>query len=146
VWVDDLDEDVCWTLVAREPIGRLAFVSDGSPRIYPLNHRVDDHSVLFRTEVGSGLVELLDGPEVAFEVDGADPTAETGWSVLVTGHLEEVRETGARDRAAPLEVHPWAPGAKDCWVRLVPSRISGRAISRRRDADRDELVPYRPAD
>jgi hypothetical protein len=139
VWIDDLDDEVCWKLLAHEPIGRLAFVADGSPRVYPLNHRVAGRSVVFRTESDSGLVELLDGREIAFEVDGADATAETGWSVLVTGHLEAVAAGGD---VTDVDVHPWAPGDKDTWVRLVPDAISGRAISRRREAA--GFVPYRP--
>ena len=142
VWVDDLETEVCWTLVANAPIGRLAFVDDGAPRIFPVNHRVDGHSVVFRTEGDSPFAPLLDGRLLAFEVDGADPAAETGWSVLVTGRLERV--TGDLDRLAALDVHPWAPGGNDTFVRLVPASVSGRAISRRRRPGGGDLEPYSP--
>jgi nitroimidazol reductase NimA-like FMN-containing flavoprotein (pyridoxamine 5'-phosphate oxidase superfamily) len=142
VWVDDLVPDVCWRLVGAQPIGRLGFVAADLPRIYPVNHRVDGETIVFRTEGGAAIEALLGGPPVVFEVDDADPTAETGWSVLVTGHLESIEDEAAREALSALDVHAWAPG-KDRWVRLRPMQVSGRAISRRREAD-GRLVPYRP--
>ncbi|HEX9260582.1 MAG TPA: pyridoxamine 5'-phosphate oxidase family protein [Acidimicrobiales bacterium] len=143
VWVDDLDHDVCWTLIARQPVGRIAFVVDGVPHVYPVNHRTDGVSVVFRTERDSSLSELA-GTVVAFEVDDANATAETGWSVHVTGELREVTDAAEHAALAALDVHPWAPGDKDRWLRLEPTSISGRAISRRVNPDTNEVEPYRP--
>lgn len=145
VWVDELEHDVCWTLIGKAPIGRLAFVENDRPQIFPVNHRVDGRSVVFRSEGDSPFVPLLDGVPVAFEVDGADAAAETGWSVLVTGRLERVTDPAEQARLVALDVHPWAPGAKDCWIRLVPASVSGRVISRRRHPADDTIEPYYPA-
>lgn len=142
VWVDDLVPEVCWRLLGAQPVGRLGFVATGLPRIYPVNHRVDGESIVFRTERDGPIGGLFGGPPVVFEVDGADPAAETGWSVLVTGHLESIEDDAVIDALSTLAVHPWAPG-KDRWARLRPSQVSGRAISRRRTDD-GILVPYRP--
>lgn len=142
VWVDDLVTPVCWRLITAQVIGRLAFVADGVPRLYPVNHRVDGESIVFRTACDAAVGELIGGPLVAFEVDGADSAAETGWSVLAYGHLEAIEDDATIVELAALNIHAWSPG-KDSWVRLRPHEISGRAISRRRDAD-GRLVPYTP--
>jgi hypothetical protein len=67
---------------------------------------------------------------VAFEIDAFDRTTRTGWSVIVTGRLEEVTPFDATtlDRVSNLPVEPWAGGDKPHWMRLVPSRVSGRRI------------------
>jgi nitroimidazol reductase NimA-like FMN-containing flavoprotein (pyridoxamine 5'-phosphate oxidase superfamily) len=144
VWVDDLETEVCWRLLATQPIGRLAFVAEGVPHVYPLNHRVAGHSIVFRTADDAALGELVGGPVVAFEADDADASAETGWSVLAYGRLEVITDDAEVADLAALDVHAWAPG-KDRWVRIRPDHVSGRAISRRRRADGSgEFVPYRP--
>jgi uncharacterized protein len=142
VWVDDLVPEVCWRLVGEQPIGRLGFAADGLPRIYPVNHGVDGKSIVFRAGGNTAIGALSRGSPVVFEVDAADPAAETGWSVLVTGYLETIEDEVALRDVAALGVHPWAPG-KDRWIRLHPVAVSGRAISRRRDLD-GHLVPYQP--
>lgn len=142
VWTDILVPDVCWRLVAAQPIGRLGFVVDGAPRVYPVNHRVDGDSIVFRTAHRAAIAALSGGPTVVFEVDGADPTAETGWSVLAVGRLEAIEDGPTIDALVALGVHAWSPG-KDRWVRLRPEQITGRAISRRRD-ELDQPIPYTP--
>jgi hypothetical protein len=67
---------------------------------------------------------------VAFEIDALDREAHTGWSVVVTGHLDEVTPFDAEtfERVTRLPVQPWSGGDKPRWLRLVPSRVSGRRI------------------
>ena len=31
VWIDDLDEEVCWRLLGSAVVGRVGFVLDGAP-------------------------------------------------------------------------------------------------------------------
>ncbi|HET9539484.1 MAG TPA: pyridoxamine 5'-phosphate oxidase family protein, partial [Candidatus Limnocylindria bacterium] len=64
--------------------------------------------------------------------DGADTAVETGWSVLVRGVAREVTDVHERARLARLPLHPWAPGERDRWLRVVPTSVTGRAISRPR--------------
>jgi len=68
------------------------------------------------------------GP-VSFETDRLDAVRREGWSVLVQGHAHKVtseHEIQHLEQATYLE--PWAPGARDVYVRIVPARISGRRI------------------
>jgi nitroimidazol reductase NimA-like FMN-containing flavoprotein (pyridoxamine 5'-phosphate oxidase superfamily) len=144
VWVDDLDVDVCWRLMGREFVGRVGFVEDGEPWVLPVNHCVVDSTIVFRTGGETSLHSLAPDVQVAFEVDGSDGTAETGWSVLVKGHLSEVTDAAERARLGELMVHPWAPGPKDHWMQIVPTQTTGRSISRRRAHPEGELLPYMP--
>ncbi len=141
VWIEDLETEVCFRLAAVRPVGRVAFVADDRAVVYPVNHRVDGHTVVFRTSDTGPIGELIDGPTVTFEVDDADDAAETGWSVLMSGGLAAMSDTEVAAVTA-LDVHPWAPD-RDRWVRLVPDAVSGRAISRRRD-ESGAPVPFRP--
>lgn len=126
-WVEHLNVDDCWTLIGAVPVGRLGVLVDSAPEIYPVNHVVDGHSIVFRTDVGSKLYGLLRSPAVCYEVDDVDPVARTGWSVLVKGRAEELHDLEDRPRAVPpLEV--WATGARPHWIRIVPDEVTGRRI------------------
>ena len=121
VWIDDLDEEVCWRLVDSAVVGRVGFVLDGAPMILPVNFDLDGRTIVIRTAQTSLLEAVAGGAAVAFEIDHSDETAETGWSVLVLGLGEEVTEpraVAAREPAAaslgarperPLDTHPSHP-------------------------------------
>jgi nitroimidazol reductase NimA-like FMN-containing flavoprotein (pyridoxamine 5'-phosphate oxidase superfamily) len=104
-----------------------------SPTIFPVNYALDGEAVVFRTAPGTKLDHAERAP-VAFEVDGLDRERREGWSVVVHGRLEEVTQFDASTlgRVSALALYPWAEGAKDHWLRLVPSRVTGRRVSRRR--------------
>jgi hypothetical protein len=75
-----------------------------------------------------------------------DALVETGWSVLVKGRAAEVTDPFELADVTRLPLRPWAPGAKDHWIRIEPREVTGRSISRRRH-DRDgRVVPYMPPD
>jgi len=124
-----IDPDECRRLLATDEVGRLALVDGGTPAIFPVNYVLDGDAVVFRTAPGTKLSAGPRGP-VAFEIDAFDRTTRTGWSVIVTGRLEEVTPFDATtlDRVSNLPVEPWAGGDKPHWMRLVPSRVSGRRI------------------
>jgi nitroimidazol reductase NimA-like FMN-containing flavoprotein (pyridoxamine 5'-phosphate oxidase superfamily) len=134
VWIRGLELVTCWEFVEAEPVGRVGFNHRGQPIVLPVNHAVDGRTVIFRTEPGSALGDLAAGATVAFEVDGFSAEHQTGWSVLVVGDTERVDERGQRRIGSRLP-RPWAPGERDEWVRIVPSRVTGRTICRRRRGD-----------
>ena len=64
---------------------------------------------------------------MAFEIDDIDLAAGCGWSVLVQGPAHHVQ--GAElDAARSAGVEPLAPGDRELFVRIVPSRITGRRV------------------
>jgi len=123
-----MDRDECLAAIAGEHVGRLAVVHGGSPMIYPINFVVDRDEILFRSDPGTKVDAGLRSP-VCFEVDHLEPSAQEGWSVVVTGRLEEAlphrQEAWQRILALPLE--SWA-GPKQQLFRIVPDRVTGRRV------------------
>ena len=124
-----IDRDECLRLLAGDEIGRLATVAGSTPVVMPVNYALDGETVVIRTAPGTKL-DQAGRRRAAFEIDEFDRARRTGWSVVVTGRLEELtRYDGAPfDRARALGIDPWAGGDKSHWLRLVPDHITGRRL------------------
>jgi nitroimidazol reductase NimA-like FMN-containing flavoprotein (pyridoxamine 5'-phosphate oxidase superfamily) len=130
VWIEYLDLEECWQLLAMHPVGRIALVVDDAPEVQPVNHAVDGRTIVFRTDDGTKLHAIARDSRVCFEVDGLNLDRGTGWSVIVKGRAVEVTDVDelARVRTIPLQL--WGLGPKTHWVRIVPYEVTGRAIRR----------------
>lgn len=127
----ELTRAECLELLAGECVGRLAVsMGDGAPLIRPVNFVFDgaSQSVVLRTAAGSKLHVLLRRAKAAFEIDGFDRPARTGWSVIVLGTSEEVTSPAEIHRLETLGVQPWLPGDTPHWVRIRAGTVSGRRI------------------
>jgi nitroimidazol reductase NimA-like FMN-containing flavoprotein (pyridoxamine 5'-phosphate oxidase superfamily) len=125
----ELTKSECFELLAREQLGRVAVVDDRGPVVFPVNFVLDRHMVVLRTDEGTKLDAACRGSRVAFEIDGTDPANHTGWSVVVRGEAVEVTDPAELARLRKLPLHPWAPGAKTHYVRILPAALTGRRIS-----------------
>jgi nitroimidazol reductase NimA-like FMN-containing flavoprotein (pyridoxamine 5'-phosphate oxidase superfamily) len=123
-----LTKSECFELLARERVGRVAVVDDLGPVVFPVNFVLDRHMVVLRTGEGTKLDAACRGSRVAFEIDGTDTAAHTGWSVVVRGEAIEVTDTAELARLRRLPLEPWAPGAKAHYVRILPTALTGRRI------------------
>jgi nitroimidazol reductase NimA-like FMN-containing flavoprotein (pyridoxamine 5'-phosphate oxidase superfamily) len=130
---EDLAEEQCLALIAPGGIGRIAYVSRFGPAVLPVNYALQDGAIVFRTAENGPLDEDLRtgiaGADyrVAFEIDSFDLAERQGWSVLVHGPAHRV--TGPdEDVVRASGVEPWAPGNRELFVRIVPSRITGRRL------------------
>jgi uncharacterized protein len=131
----ELERDECVQLLALTRFGRLAVSPPdwrAPPVIRPVTYAFDrsSQSIVFRSARGSKFTALLLSGEAAFEIDGIEPAAETGWSVIVQGPIEEITNTAEIHRLERLELHPWAPGEKPHWIRIRANVVSGRRIAR----------------
>ena len=138
--IEVLGSDECKDLLTQDVIGRVAVVVGATPMIFPVNYALDGDDIVMRTLPGSRL-DLGQG-HAAFEVDSFDRANQSGWSVLVTGHLEEVNWCQAKDmaRLQALPVVSWASGDRNLWLRLRPGFITGRIVGGNqngRDPERD---------
>lgn len=124
-----LDRDTCLRLLADDEIGRLGVVQGSTPVVLPVNYVLDGEDIVLRTDPGTKLSYGV-GTRCCFELDRFDRATRTGWSVLATGRLEEVTafQPTTWERVRALPVDPWAGGAKEHWLRLVPDRLTGRAL------------------
>ena len=120
----------CLRLLATKRVGRLGFVVDGQPMVLPVNYGVQGDVVVFTTGEGTKLDAAVRA-KVAFEVDDVDDRTGCGWSVLVQGVAQDITDDtdwfaeSLRQAATPT----WLPIAPDHYVRIDPSRVSGRRVS-----------------
>lgn len=132
--VEELAEAECLDLVAEQEVGRIAFSGRFGLTVSPVNYRLHEGSIVFRTGQDSPMDEdLRTGLEhgeyqVAFEVDQLDPGTREGWSVLIHGPAHHVRSDQERAAAAGSGVIPWAGGSREQYIRIMPTRITGRRI------------------
>lgn len=119
----------CLNLLALAQVGRVGIVVNEQPQILPVNYALDGDAILFRTAEGS-VLNQASMRNVAFEVDRIDETTQTGWSVLVQGHADDIGDTidATSERLRRLTLITWAPGQRQCWFVIRPHTISGRRL------------------
>lgn len=127
-WLEHLSPQECWRLLSLSAVGRIGVLIDSAPEIYPVNHVVDDQTIVFRTDPGNKLRGLDRSPAVCFEADGFNFDEHTGWSVLVKGRAIEVTGGDETRRISELPLAFWALGEKSHWIRIRPTEITGRQI------------------
>jgi uncharacterized protein len=135
----EMTNEVCWRHLGQAAAGRVALIRGARPLVFPVNHVTDGHTIVFRTGATSPLALLASREPVTFEVDDDDPSRSTGWSVLLTGEIERV-DSDARIELDPQPM-PWAPGRIEAWIRIVPIRVTGLEVTRRRHHPDDLLPP-----
>ena len=131
--IEELDENECLYLISPSGVGKIAYTGRFGPVVLPVNYIMQDRAVVFRTAENSPLDEDLRTGirnadyKVAFEIDDIDMTERRGWSVLIQGpahHLTGDEEAAVRETG----IETWAPGDRELFVRIVPSRITGRRV------------------
>jgi nitroimidazol reductase NimA-like FMN-containing flavoprotein (pyridoxamine 5'-phosphate oxidase superfamily) len=124
----ELDRQECLELLAAKAVGRVAYVVDNGARILPMNYIVAGDSIIFRTVPNGEIYHHAISSTCAFEVDETDEFFQSGWSVVVVGHLElATEEDFARMRYGKLP-EPWAAGNRHMFVRISCDHVSGRRV------------------
>ncbi|MGZ4608702.1 MAG: pyridoxamine 5'-phosphate oxidase family protein [Actinomycetes bacterium] len=116
-------------LLASTTVGRVVYTADALPAVTPVNFAMQGSAVVFRTASGSRLARATDDQVVAFEADRIDEVTQSGWSVVITGIAEAVRDASELLRVEQLGLVSWADGARDHFVRIVPGAVTGRRIA-----------------
>jgi nitroimidazol reductase NimA-like FMN-containing flavoprotein (pyridoxamine 5'-phosphate oxidase superfamily) len=125
--LETLSPEECLRLLATGGVGRLVFTTDRRPVALPVNYRMLEGDVVFRTAEDTSLTVVSDAGPVSFEVDRVDEAMSEGWSVLVTGRLRRVSPEELR-QLEKLGVEPWAGGQRGVYLRLEPREVTGRRI------------------
>jgi transcriptional regulator with XRE-family HTH domain len=118
----------CQRLVSAGGVGRLVFNTERGPEALPVNFRVLDGDVIFRTAAHTSLAAATGHERVSFEVDDIDEAMTEGWSVLLTGRLRQVHDPGELRDLQQAGIEPWASNDRGLYLRLIPTEISGRRI------------------
>ncbi len=132
--LEPLDEAECLRLISPGGLGRLAYSGRFDLTVLPVNYRLHEGTIVFRTAQDSPTDEDLRtgiaGAEyrVAFEVDDVDVAVREGWSVLIQGSAHHVESESERASVAGAGVVPWAGGDRQHYIRITPTRITGRRI------------------
>ena len=126
---ETMEREECLRLLANCSVGRIGFLVDDRPEILPVNYALDGEDVVFRTAEGT-VLNRASLAAVAFEIDHADESDQSGWSVLVQGTARDIGEAidPTSERLRRLTLVSWAPGTRQRWFQVSPEKISGRRI------------------
>ncbi len=118
----------CLRLLASVPVGRLIFTVNALPTVQPMNFVLVDGLIVLRTTGQSTATRKIDHAIVAFEADELDVANCSGWSVIMTGRAEVVKDAEmiTRYRAVPLV--PRAPGVRDQFVTIATELVEGLRV------------------
>lgn len=133
--VEELGAEECLRLVAGQEVGRIAFAGRYGIVVVPVNYRLWQDTIVFRTAENSAMDEDLRtgiaGAEyqVAFEIDEIQRPSREGWSVLIQGPAHHVTAEQERAEVTRAGLHPWPGGTKELFMRVRPTRVTGRRVS-----------------
>ena len=118
-------------LLAGGEVGRVGITIGALPAIFPVNYRLIDGAIVFRTAPGSKMSAATEGAVVAFEVDDYQLTDRSGWSVLAVGPAEVIDDPALASKVAAAGLEPFVDGPRSTIVRIVPTFVSGRRLVHR---------------
>ncbi|GAA1997150.1 pyridoxamine 5'-phosphate oxidase family protein [Microbacterium ulmi] len=123
--IEKLNTAECWRLLERARLGRLALKGlDGAPDVFPMNFLVHSGCIYLRSAPGSKLLDIVEHPEAAFEVDGE--SAAQRWSVVVRGSVQRLDADDEIHESGVLDLVSWSPTGKHDFIRLAPTAVTGR--------------------
>ena len=123
----ELSRAECLELLATEEIGRVVYCDRQGPLAVPVNFRLDEETIVFRTSPHNSLAaHLRESSTCAFEVDRIDTSTRSGWSVVVRGSGALVRHPDVASKpAGPV---PWPDGTRQFVIRITPLEVTGRRL------------------
>lgn len=131
--LDVMSPEECEAHLVHGGVGRFVFASEPGPVALPVNFRLLDGDIVFRTSTHGVLTAAVSGDRrVGFEVDRIDDAMSEGWSVLISGRARLVRDPHELAAIAELGVEPWSGGRRDAVIRIETDAISGRRIRQER--------------
>jgi nitroimidazol reductase NimA-like FMN-containing flavoprotein (pyridoxamine 5'-phosphate oxidase superfamily) len=126
----ELIESECWQLLGSVLLGRIVFTQHAMPAIRPVNHVVDDQTIIIRSHLGAAIVSRAaaeGGTVVCYEADDIDPMRHTGWSVIATGMARLVRDPAVIARYEQM-LEPWVDSQMDYVIAIKPEIITGQRL------------------
>jgi len=133
--LERLEEAECLRLISPGGIGRIAFNGRYGLTVFPVNYKVHDGSIVFRTAQDSPTGEDLTTGiahaeyQVAFEIDQINPETREGWSVLIHGPAHHMSTDAERAAVEASGVTPWPRGLREHAIRITPTSMTGRRLS-----------------
>jgi hypothetical protein len=122
----ELSRTEAMRLLASVPVGRLVFTHQALPAIRPVNHLVEDDTIVIGLTPGSAIAASTasGGTVVAYEADALDLSGRLGWTVIVVGVARLVTEADAVRRLRLL-LRPWLSGAMTDIIMISSEIVTG---------------------
>lgn len=126
----DLSHVQCWELLGETGIGHLALrAHPKGVDIVPINYLVHDRMLYFRSAPGTKLMELVEHPHVAVQVERL---RDGRWSsVVIKGRAERLAFDDEIIESGVMTLVTSGPGEKANYVRVTPDSITGRSLPAR---------------
>src|SRR5690349_15035035 len=123
-----LEREECLELLRGHYLGRIGLSVGALPVVVPVNYAVDEDRIVLCSEPGLKLQAARKGVVACLEIDDFDPLEHSGWSVLVTGRLDELTDPTEIKRTQRLPLAPWAPMSDPHYLTLSTELVSGRRL------------------
>ena len=125
----------CDRHLRTETVGRVAVMVDDHPEIFPVNYAVDERGdIYFRTDSGTKLHAAATARDHRIR-DRRFRRGSGAGLERPRSRSGPVARSRAGHRQGPLTpLKPWAAGEKANVVRLSPTKMTGRQLSRPRSA------------
>jgi nitroimidazol reductase NimA-like FMN-containing flavoprotein (pyridoxamine 5'-phosphate oxidase superfamily) len=124
--LERLSRAECRQLLPAAPVGRLAMPTSHFPTLEPVSFALIEGEVVVAARAGSAGDAVAAGTVVAFEADVLDHARRQGWSVVVTGRVEDLDPD-----VVPLVIPhlgPWPVAASDRLLLVRSDRVAGQRI------------------
>lgn len=113
-------------VMSTQALGRLVVRRQNDMDLFPVNFKVKDGKIYFRTAEGTKLFSLVVNADVLFEVDEVNQDEQTAWSVIVKGNARRIEDDNEMHQLEEIGLEPWLPTLKYNFVEITPVEISGR--------------------
>jgi nitroimidazol reductase NimA-like FMN-containing flavoprotein (pyridoxamine 5'-phosphate oxidase superfamily) len=149
--LEEIDQAECLRLISPGGVGRIAFTGRFGPTVLPVGYKLHDGAIVFlMARDGPTNEDLRTGIahaeyHVAFEIDEFNVVDRAGWSVMVQGSVHHVDSADERASLLAEWVEAWPEGAREHFIRITPTHISGRRISHMEPAGVFAVPEPRPA-
>lgn len=124
--LERLSRAECRQLLPGATVGRLAVKTPHFPTLEPVSFVVVEGELVVAARPGSAGEALAVDTRVAFEADVLDHAGRRGWSVVVSGRVEELDD----DVAAIVrpQLKPWPVAEGDRLLLVRSEQISGQRV------------------
>ena len=122
----------CRQLLPSATVGRLAVPTPNFPTVEPVSFAVVEGELVVAVRAGSAGDAVAAGTTLSFEADVLDPVRHRGWSVVVSGPVEDLDD----DVAAVVrpQLGPWPAADADRLLLIRSDRVTGQRVVSGSDA------------
>lgn len=116
----------CRQLLPSATVGRLAVPTPNFPTVEPVSFAVIEGELFVAARAGSAADAVVAGTVLSFEADVLDNAHQGGWSVVVSGPVEELDENIVA--LVRPQLGPWPVADNDRLLLIRSERVTGQRI------------------